>query len=265
MLLKDNISIIIHTCDEYSHFWDGWYTMFDHFGFFDLGWPIYFCNEEIELPFHDHRILQIKTGKSKKYMGTEERDWLPTYGGPKQIDEGWSDRLITSLNSVQTKYVLYMQEDQWPFKQIDANLFNKLLNFTRFNDVNGLRLHRLTSSYVLDEYEQTNHFIQNKRVLKVKREGGFLLCHQPTIWNREFLLNVSIPGEGFRDNEYAGTERVREKYKDPKIFLYNHHWFLEKSASAGGLWIPEIEWEYREVARERKVYRHFNMIKKEAE
>ncbi len=36
-------------------------------------------------------------------MGTEERDWLPTYGGPKQIDEGWSDRLITSLNSVQNK------------------------------------------------------------------------------------------------------------------------------------------------------------------
>ncbi len=41
-----------------------------------------------------------------------------------EIDEGWSDRLITSLKSIQTKYVLYMQEDQWPFKQIDANLFN---------------------------------------------------------------------------------------------------------------------------------------------
>ena len=54
--------------------------------------------------------------------------------------------------------------------------------------------------------------LQNKKVLKVKRDGGFLLCHQPTIWNREFLLNVSIPGEGFRDNEYAGTERVREKF-----------------------------------------------------
>jgi hypothetical protein len=236
--------------------------MFDHFEFLDLGWPIYFCNEEIELPFNDERIIQIKTGKSKKYMGIEERDWLPTYGGPKQIDEGWSDRLITSLNSVQTKYVLYMQEDQWPFKQIDANLFNKLLNFVRFNDVNGLRLHRLTSPYVLDEYEETNHYIQNKKVLKVKRDGGFLLCHQPTIWNREFLLDVSIPGEGFRDNEYAGTERVREKYKDPKVFLYHHHWFLEKSASAAGLWIPEVEWEYREVARERDVYKHFNMIKK---
>ena len=60
---NDNISVIIHTCDEYSHFWDGWYTMFDHFGFLDLGWPIYFCNEEINLPFDDERIIQTLTGK----------------------------------------------------------------------------------------------------------------------------------------------------------------------------------------------------------
>ena len=46
---NDNISVIIHTCDEYSHFWDGWFTMFDHFRFLDLGWPIYFCNEEIKV------------------------------------------------------------------------------------------------------------------------------------------------------------------------------------------------------------------------
>ena len=82
--------------------------MFDHFEFLDLGWPIYFCNEEIELPFNDERVIQTLTGKSKKYMGIEERDWLPPYGGPKQVDEGWSDRLIANLNSVDTKYVLYM-------------------------------------------------------------------------------------------------------------------------------------------------------------
>ena len=119
---QNSVTVIIHTCDEYSHFWDGWYTMFDHFGFLDLGWPIHFCNEEIDLPFNDERITQIKTGKSKKYMGVEWREWLPTFGGPKQVDEGWSDRLIASLNSTQTKYVLYMQEDQWPFKQIDCLL-----------------------------------------------------------------------------------------------------------------------------------------------
>ena len=39
--------------------------------------------------------------------------------------------------------------------------------------------------------------------------------------------------------------------------------FLEKSASTCGRWIPEVEWEYREVAREREVYKHFNMIKDE--
>ena len=123
----NDISLVIQTCDEYEKFWHGWYLMFKRHKMFDLGWPVYFCNEEIDLPFSDIRFTQIKTGKSKKYMGTEQRDWLPTFGGPKQVDEGWSDRLIHILKSVDTKYVFYMQEDQWPFANVDVELFNELL------------------------------------------------------------------------------------------------------------------------------------------
>ena len=47
--------------------------------------------------------------------------------------------------------------------------------------------------------------------------------------------------------------------------LLSRNWHNKKSASAAGLWIPEVEWEYREVAREREVYKHFNMIKKDPE
>ena len=115
------ISVVVQTCDSYSHFWDGWYKMFNRFWDFDLDWQIYLCNEDADLPFNDDRIKQIKTGTSKKYLGTEEREWLPTFGGPKQVDEGWSDRLIHILESVDTDYVLYFQEDQWPKYKIEKN------------------------------------------------------------------------------------------------------------------------------------------------
>ena len=113
--MKPKVSVLVQTCDNYSHFWEGWYTMFNRFWDFDLDWQIYFCSEERDFPYQDDRIKQLKTGKSKQYWGVEEREWIQDwYGKPKQIDEGWSDRLIYMLENVDTDYIFYMQEDQWP-------------------------------------------------------------------------------------------------------------------------------------------------------
>ncbi len=245
------ISVVVQTCDSYSHFWDGWYKMFNRFWDFDLGWQIYFCNEDADLPFNDDRIKQIKTGTSKKYLGTEEREWLPTFGGPKQVDEGWSDRLIHILESVDTDYVLYFQEDQWPKYKIDKKLFEDLLSFSYSYDVGALKLHRI-NRFDNNERIKTDIFIKNKRLIQWKPETEWLVSHQPTIWKRELLLDISIKGEGFRDNEYAGTERLREKYKNnfPKIYSYNHDWFYERSASTAGNWVEAVAWEFDEVANE---------------
>ena len=64
---KDKVSVLVQTCDSYSHFWEGWYVMFNRFWAWDLDQQIYFCNEEVDFPYKDDRIKQIKTGKSKKY------------------------------------------------------------------------------------------------------------------------------------------------------------------------------------------------------
>ena len=179
------ICVLVQTCDAYSHFWNGWYKMFDRFWDFDLDWQIYFCNEEVDLPFKDERIKQIKTGKSKQYWGTESREWLPTFGGPKQIDEGWSDRLLHMLKSVDTKYILYFQEDQWPKFKIDKVLFSDLASFCQSYDVSALKLHRINR---LDQTQrlETDIYIKNKKLIQWGSESEWLVSHQPTIWNREF-------------------------------------------------------------------------------
>ena len=73
--MKPKVSVLVQTCDNYSHFWEGWYTMFNRFLDFDLDWQIYFCSEERDFPYQDDRIKQLKTflGQKKapktKYIG----------------------------------------------------------------------------------------------------------------------------------------------------------------------------------------------------
>ena len=74
--MKPKVSVLVQTCDNYSHFWEGRYVMFNRFWDFDLDWQIYFCNEELDFPYKDDRIIQLKTGKSKQYWGVEEREWI---------------------------------------------------------------------------------------------------------------------------------------------------------------------------------------------
>ena len=261
---KDKVSVLVQTCDSYSHFWEGWYVMFNRFWAWDLDWQIYFCNEEVDFPYKDDRIKQIKTGKSKKYWGTEKRDWLPTYGGPKQIDEGWSNRLIHMLKSVDTKYILYLQEDQWPKFKVDKEVFADLAKFCYAYDVGAMKLHRVKRGEDVIPKHETDLIIHDRKLLQWKRDNDWLISHQPTIWNRELLLDLSIENEGFRDNEYAGTERLRDKFSDekfPKIYSYNYDWFYERSASTAGQWVEPVAWEFDEVKNQIVVEKKYNIVR----
>ena len=262
--MKPKVSVLVQTCDNYSHFWEGWYTMFNRFWDFDLDWQIYFCSEERDFPYQDDRIKQLKTGKSKQYWGVEEREWIQDwYGKPKQIDEGWSDRLIYMLENVDTDYIFYMQEDQWPKFKIDKELFSDLASFCYSYDVDALKLHRVIRLDHVVPKRKTDIYIRDKKLIQWGPENDWLVSHQPTLWKREFLLDLQIKGEGFRDNEYAGTDRLREKYKDnfPKIYSYNHDWFYERAAASRGEWVEPVQWEFDEVKHEIDVETRYDLLK----
>ena len=125
---KSDISLVIHTCDIYNKFLEPWYFMLGLYGMFDMGWPVYFCNEQIDLPFNDPRINQIKTGLSEKYIDDVNPEWEGTNGENLQVDTGWSNRFIHILKNINTEYIFYMQEDHWPKKQVDREIFNELFD-----------------------------------------------------------------------------------------------------------------------------------------
>ena len=262
---RSDISLVIHTCDKYDKFWEPWYFMLGIHGMFDLGWPVYFCNEQIDLPFSDPRINQIKTGLSKKYVeSNEDPEWKGTNGENLQVDTGWSNRLIHVLENINTEYIFYMQEDHWPKKQVDKEIFNELFDLTKHNKLDSLRLSRLLEYYPSQGYEQSDITFKNDKFLKITKDAEYVMSHQPSFWNRKFLLDSQIPNEGFRVNEYTGSDRIKKNSPNFKIYQYQLDWYFDgPGAASNGQMVERVQWELQQIKSKVVVDNHFSLKRKE--
>jgi len=212
--IDNDITVIIQTCDKYRNFWNGWYLAWKNNWNWDLKWPVVFCNEEMDLPFNDPRIGQIKSPVSKD-------------------KNGFSNRLSDILEKVKTKYVLYIQDDMWLTNSVNFSTFKEALYKVRYNDWNCLRLHeKIWLNYTL---EKTRHFVNEKRVLKMKSTSEWLLTHNAAIWNKQFLMESILPDEDPWTNEVEGGVRISKKYTDPKIYHLNERWYYQPGASQNGI------------------------------
>tara|TARA_R100000152_G_C6781847_1_gene217332 strand:+ start:3823 stop:8139 length:4317 start_codon:yes stop_codon:yes gene_type:complete len=266
--VKNNICYFVHTCDDYSKFWDGWFDSFQKFWPKDLDWNVYFVNETDEISFSDDRIKQLKTFKTKKEYIKEERQFdtqgnpFPGYGGMKQFDYGWTDRLLNALDQIEEEYLLWVQEDMWLKTNVDSNLFENAYRFVERNDFNVLRMHRINSmsSPYPDHYTETDLFINDYRLIKINKNAGYLMSHQPSIWKKSFLKEIQIPGESFRDNEFEGTERIR-KYDDPKIYHLLYDWChgVPGAATQGNFHTYSYEQEAIEHKNDLKMYDDYHI------
>ena len=270
--MRNNICYFIHTCDDYEKFWNGWHTSYEKFWPKDLDWNVYFVNEELDAFTEDDRIKQIKTFKSKKEWVTETREVdskgnkLSTTGHGKQVDHGWSDRLIMGLDAIPEDYLLFVQEDMWLKHKVDSSIFHNAYKFVERNDVNLLRMFRINRMAHWgdkDSFHKTDYYVNDNRILYLDKTAGYLMNHQPTIWKKSFLQELLVKGESFRDNEFEGTERIRS-YDDPKIYHLNYDWCYNlPSAASGGDFTHEpgssIEQEWRENTNDLCVEHDFDL------
>ena len=202
----DDISVIVHTCDKYNFCWDGWYYYFNKYWNYNLPWKIYFLNETKDINYKNTN--QIKSGPGE-----------------------WSDRLKVGLGKIHSKYIFYLQEDVWLQKKVDFDLFLKLYEIVVKYNINALRIVNKTDP---NYYKLNNTSIFNGEISKFKNNSKYLVSHQPSIINKDFLIKTLIPNESPWDNEINGTNRLQNeqiiKYKwglfkysgipDHKIYLF---------------------------------------------
>jgi len=216
-----NVSLLVHTCDNYLRFWPGMLFSLDFNWDFNI--PVYWASEEISihdysfecrgLPYKpNNKIKQILTGKTDK--------------------NGFSTRMKTALSQIDSKWVIYIQEDMWLLSKLDNNLVSKLLLFCETTNANSIKIHTKLAYYDGYQLENTDFFIDNIRIQKYSDGENFLHSHNATIWNKDYLLNNILENEDPWTNEIEGSKRMSsEKHNH---YHYNIHWYSQPGVCEKG-------------------------------
>src|SRR5688500_14079377 len=171
------VALLVHACDRYSFLYKGFeYFLSKHW---DPGIHCthYFATENTDA--HIASFINIKSGKAE-----------------------WSDRLALLLRKkIKEDYILYFQEDMWLNKRVNKNFFNSLFENAVTNDWKQVKLH---SSEVYHT-EKTNHYIEGFNISLVNNErSDYLMSHQVTLWQKDFLLAQLPSNEHPWRNEKKG-------------------------------------------------------------
>ena len=212
-----DLSLLIHTCDDYLRFWPG--MLFS----LDFNWDYnsihnykFTCRE---LPYKpSNQIKQILTGKTDK--------------------NGFSTRMINSLNLIDTKWVIYMQEDMWLLSKIPNDTITNLLLLGDVTNANSIKIHTKLGYYHNYILENTDYIIDGVRLQKYSDGSNFLHSHNATIWNREYLIEHLLEGEDPWVNEVEGSKRMSSNPHNH--YHYNIYWYSQPGVCEKGEFGPDF-------------------------
>lgn len=192
-----NTALLVHSCDRYELLYKAFGYFFVQNWDFNASCNYYFATEDRAVEVDG--FVNIRSGKGE-----------------------WADRLKFLLQEkIKEKYVIYFQEDMWLNAKTDANVFNQLFELAEKNNWQQVKLH----SAPIYKTKPTDVFIENFNVgLLDNAQSGFLMSHQVTLWNKEFLIRQLHKGEHPWRNERKGTQRLKKL--SPEIFhadLFNEN------------------------------------------
>lgn len=185
----NKVALLVHSCDRYAFLYPGFEFFFRRHWNFNIPCNLYFATEELSIAIDG--FTNIKSGKNQ-----------------------WTNRLENLLtHHIKEDYVLYMQEDMWLNKDVNVHFFKELFDRGITNDWKQVKLHS-SEVYVTNP---TPEFIQGFNISILDNDrSGYLMSHQVTLWNKQFLLEQLQKDEHPWRNERKGTKRLRKK--NPLIY-----------------------------------------------
>ena len=196
---NNHVALIVHTCDRYVFLYKGFEYFFSKYWDKNSNCNYYFATEELQVSVKGFENIQSGKGE-------------------------WSDRLAYLLKEkITEKYVLYFQEDMWFTKKVNAVFFNTLFDAAEKNKWLQVKLH---SSDVYKTAATSNTL---EGFVLAKLDNGksyFLMSHQITLWEKDFLLQQLHKKEHPWRNERKGTKRLKKLNPD----IYQIDYFAENGA-----------------------------------
>jgi len=199
-----NLAIVINTTDKYSHIWNAWYYYFKKYWTLDL--PVYFLNEKKDIPYP---FKQIK-------MNIPEKDL-------------WTKKLRKSVKKIPENNLFILLEDLFFTDSFYKGEFESIYQYFLTVNADALRI-QPTSKYTI------TYSVIDYKFRKLTSNSPYLICHQPNIWKKEFLLECIKINESPWNNEIKGTKRLQGNYN---IYQYNKDWFV--NVLRQGRIVPQYE------------------------
>lgn len=191
----NKVALLVHSCDRYEFLYKG----FEYF---------FSCHWDFRIP-------------CKYYFATEEKS--VNINGFENIQSGkgeWTDRLSVLLKKIPEDRILYFQEDMWLTKDVNDIFFRELFDLATANNWKQVKL----NSSKVYKTAPTSLFIQGFNIAIVDNKmSEYLMSHQITLWDKQYLLKQLLKGEHPWRNERRGTKRLKKL--NPAIFHVDY--FIE--------------------------------------
>lgn len=191
----NNCTVLVCSCDKYEDIWDPFFTLYKK-NCSNLNLPIVLNTESKDYKFEG---LDIKT--------------LNLYGKDDKAVT-WSQRLIDTLNCIDSELILMLLDDFFIVNAIDDQKINDCIKWM-LNDRN------IAAFYLVPlKKDSINDNKYPGFVLRSKKDNYMLSC-QAAIWRKEHLLKYLRPHESPWEFEVLGSKRC--KRYDDKFYVYSQN------------------------------------------
>jgi hypothetical protein len=175
MEAMEDLAVVVQTCDQYNDLWEPFYTLYDRY-WPDCPFGIYHVTES--RPFRRGKVNTILTGQDKE----------------------WSERLLFALDRIETRYILLLLDDYFLLKKVSNKKMTECVAILNKNPKSAyLRIFPVPGP---DE----DH-LSDSKIGIVRKDSPYSISTQATIWRKEILRSLLLPGESVWDFELKGSKR----------------------------------------------------------
>jgi hypothetical protein len=216
---KNNLTIFINTSDTFEDCWDPFFKLFKMY------WP--HCNYSIilntEIKDYSYEDLKIKCAKVAK-------------GESKRLT--WSECLMRALDKIDSKYILYLQEDYFLESPVKSDTLISLINEMEAKAI---------CSIVLSGGVGPWNSMDSSLICEVDKSAKWRLSLQAGLWKKTTLRALLRKHENPWQLESYGTRRtrnVKEKFccvnRDNYIGEGKEVFPYKPTGIVAGRWVREI-------------------------
>lgn len=207
-----NCEVIISSCDKYNDLWMPFFSLFEMY-WADCPFPVKLITEEIR--FENSKVESLCLGNG--------------------LD--WSSLLLLALKRCSASYVLLCLEDFFLRERVNTQRIITLLLVMESNHLNMLRLIPRPGPKAGTE--------GNAEYGILRPAERYRVSTQATLWRKDILQQLLIPGESAWEFEVNGSRRA-DDYPGfacvwKTAFPYRHH-VIER-----GKWFPWYAWYFNRM------------------